>query len=132
MSEFLSNALASGALHLSGDLDRSVTYHDPCSLGREMKVFDAPRQVLSAIPGLQLKEMRLNREHSPCCGNGGGVPATFPEIASGAGANAGVIVLETGADILVTSCPSCQQSLRKQVPGMEVIDLTVIVAQALA
>lgn len=131
MSEFLSNAIASGTLNLAGALDGVVTYHDPCSLGREMKVFDAPRQVLSAIPGLRLNEMRLNREHSPCCGNGGGVPATFPEIASGAGANAGEIILETGADILITSCPSCQQSLRKQVPGMEVIDLTVIVAGAL-
>ena len=116
---------------MAGALGGVVTYHDPCSLGREMKVFDAPRQVLSAISGLQLREMRLNREHSPCCGNGGGVPATFPEIASGAGANAGELILETGADILVTSCPSCQQSLRKHVPGMEVRDLTLIVAQAL-
>jgi heterodisulfide reductase subunit D len=131
MSEYLANALASGTLKLSGALDGVVTYHDPCSLGREMKVFDAPRQVLSAVHGLQLNEMRLNREHSPCCGNGGGVPATFPEIASGAGANAGEVILETGADILVTSCPSCQQSLKKHVPGMEVRDLTVIIAQAL-
>ena len=131
MSEFLYNALASGKLNLAGAVDGIVTYHDPCSLGREMKVFDAPRQVLSAIPGLKLKEMRLNREHSPCCGNGGGVPATFPEIAYGAGANAGAVIQETGADILVTSCPSCQQSLRKHVPGMVVMDLTEIVAQAL-
>lgn len=132
MSEFLSNAIASGTLKLAGVVDGVVTYHDPCSLGREMKVFEAPREVLAAIPGLHLREMRLNREHSPCCGNGGGVPATFPEIASGAGANAGALILETGADILVTSCPSCQQSLRQHVPGMEVLDLTVIVARALA
>lgn len=132
MSEFISNAIVSGKLKLSGVLEGVATYHDPCSLGRELKVFDAPRLVLSAIPGLHLIEMRLNREHSPCCGNGGGVPATFPEISFGAGANAGEIILETGADILVTSCPSCQQSLRKHLPGMEVIDLTVIVAQALA
>jgi heterodisulfide reductase subunit D len=132
MSEFLTNAIASGTLKLAHPLEYVVTYHDPCSLGREMKVFDAPREVLTAIPGLHLREMRLNREHSPCCGNGGGVPATFPKIANGAGENAGAVILETGADVLVTSCPACQQSLRKHVPGMEVMDLSVIVAKALA
>ena len=132
ISEYLANAIHSGRLELRESFRGTITYHDPCSLGREMKVFDAPRDVLTAIPGLQLREMRLNREHSPCCGNGGGVPATFPEIASGAGANAGDVILETGADILVTSCPSCQQSLKKHVPGMEVEDLTVIVARTLA
>jgi Fe-S oxidoreductase len=132
ISEYLSDAVVSNKLNFSGGAAGMVTYHDPCSLGREMKVFDAPRQVLSAMPGLQLKEMRLNREHSPCCGNGGGVPATFPQIATGAGANAGEIILETGAEILVTSCPSCQQSLRKHVPGMEVVDLTVLAARALS
>jgi len=70
--------------------------------------------------------MRLNREHSPFCGNGGGVPATLPEIAPGAGENAGAMILETGADILVTSCPSCQQSLEQHIPGMEVLDLNAI------
>ena len=132
MSEFLANAIASDALKFTRPLEYTVTFHDPCSLGREMKVFDAPREVLSAIPGVDLREMRLNREHSPCCGNGGGVPATFPGIANGAGENAGALILETGASVLVTSCPSCQQSLRKHVPGMEVLDLTVIVARALA
>lgn len=131
MSEFLSDAIHSGTLKLTGSRKGIVTYHDPCSLGREMRVFDAPREVLSNIPGINLREMRLNREHSPCCGYGGGVPATFPEIATGAGANAGAIILETGADILVTSCPSCHESLKKHVPGMEILDLTVIVAQAL-
>lgn len=132
LSEFLANAIASGRLKLSGSIDRLATYHDPCSLGREMKVFEAPRQVLSAIPQLRLRELRLNREHAPCCGNGGGVPATFPEIASGAGKNAGALILETGAEILVTACPSCQQSLKKHVPGMQVLDLTVIVSRVLA
>ena len=132
MSEFLANTIASGRLKLSRPLDYVVTYHDPCSLGREMKVYDAPREVLNAIPGIRLHEMRLNREHSPCCGDGGGVRATFPEIAYGAGENAGALILETGADVLVTSCPSCQQSLRKHVPGMDVLDLSVLVARALA
>lgn len=132
MSEFLANAIASWALKFTRFLEFTVTYHDPCSLGREMKVYDAPREILSAIPGLRLHEMRLNREHSPCCGNGGGVPATFPKIANGAGKNAADIILEAGAQVLVTSCPSCQQILRKHVSCMEVMDLTVIAARALA
>lgn len=131
MSEFITNAIASGTLKLTHPVVQVVTYHDPCSLGRDMKVYDVPREVLSAIPELSLRAMRLNREHSPCCGNGGRMSATFPEIARGAGEYAGAVILETGADVLVTSCMSCQQSLRKHVLGMEVVDLTVIVARAL-
>jgi heterodisulfide reductase subunit D len=131
ISEFLAEAIASGSLKLTTPVGKVVTYHDPCSLGREMRVFDEPRKVLGAIPGLDLVEMRLNREHSPCCGNGGGVPVTFSSIAHGAGKNAGEIILETGAQMLVTSCPSCQQSLKKHVPGMEVVDIIELVERAL-
>ena len=75
--------------------------------------------------------MRLNRAHAPCCGNGGGVPATSFDIAFGAGKNAGQVILETGADILVTACPSCKQSLINHVPGMEVLDIAELVKRAL-
>jgi Fe-S oxidoreductase len=96
-----------------------------------MQVYEAPRQVLSAVPGAEFREMRLNRGHSPCCGNGGGVPATSADIAYGAGKNAGDVILETGAEVLVTACPSCKQSLMHHVPGMEVLDIAELVERAL-
>ena len=131
VSEYLAEELVAGRLALTRAQDLSLTYHDPCSLGRELGIYEAPRQVLEAVPGVELREMRLNRQHSPCCGNGGGVLATDFQLAYGAGRNAGEIVLETEADVLITACPSCKHSLMKHVPGMEVLDIAELVERAL-
>jgi len=131
ISEFLARLIAAGKLILTQKLDLSLTYHDPCSLGREMRVFDEPRQVIQAVPGIDFREMRLNRNFSPCCGNGGGLPMTDFKTAFKAGENAGAVILETKADVLVTSCPSCKLSLSKHVPGMQVLDIAELLAQAL-
>jgi Fe-S oxidoreductase len=127
ISEYLAEELDAGRLDLPPAQDISLTYHDPCSLGRELGVYEAPRQVLQAVPGIEVRELRLSRQYSPCCGNGGGVLATDFKLAHGAGRNAGEIVMETGADILVTACPSCKHSLIKHVPGMEVLDIAELV-----
>ena len=131
ISEYLAEQLAVGQLRLSGQQRISLTYHDPCSLGRELGVYEAPRQVLKAIPGTEFREMRLNRQHSPCCGNGGGVLATDFHLAYQAGRNAGEVVMETKADVLVTACPSCKHSLVKHVRGMEVLDIAELVERCL-
>jgi len=131
MAEYLAEEIEAGRLHPSRAVESSVTYHDSCALGRELQVFDAPRRVLAALPGVQLRELRLNRAHAPCCGGGGGLPATNPVMAAGAAKNAGEIVLETGADILVTACPSCKESLSHHLPGTEVLDIAELVERAL-
>ena len=123
VSEFLDYKLGSGALKLRPAPEMRVTYHDPCSLGRQMQVYDPPRRLIQALPGVEFRELRLNRQYAPCCGNGGGVPSTDFAIAAGAGENAGAVILETGADLLVTSCPSCKLSLAKHVGGMHVLDI---------
>jgi Fe-S oxidoreductase len=131
ISELIAEDLAKGVIKPSRTLKISVTYHDPCLLGRELKVFDAPREVIKMLSGVELRELRLNREHSPCCGHGGGVPFTNPAIAAGAGVNAAEIVLETGAQALVTACPSCKASFSRHIQGMEVMDLAELVLLAL-
>jgi heterodisulfide reductase subunit D len=131
LSEYLAEEIKAGRLNMTRSVNASLTYHDSCGLGREMQVFDTPREVLSEIPGIEFREMRLNRAYAPCCGNGGGVPATSFDIAFGAGKNAGQVILETEADILVTACPSCKHSLMNHVPGMEVLDIAELVKRAL-
>ena len=84
-----------------------VTYHDPCYLGRHSGVYDAPRDVLRSIPGLDFVEMERNREQSMCCGGGGG--GLWMEKLKGERLSDLRIeeALATGASILATACPYC-------------------------
>ena len=69
-SEYLENLLMQNRLLLK-EINASVTYHDPCDLGRNSGIYDSPRKVLKAIPGLRLVELPNNRQLSVCCGGGG-------------------------------------------------------------
>ena len=84
-----------------------VTYHDPCYLGRHSSVYDAPREVLASIPGLDFVEMGRNREQSMCCGGGGG--GLWMEKLKGERLSDLRVeeALATGASVLATSCPYC-------------------------
>jgi Fe-S oxidoreductase len=137
ISQVLEELLASKALTLESRGERTVTYHDPCFLGRRNGIYDAPRNVLRSIPGVRLVEMKRSRERSFCCGGGGGrmwVESTEGEKI------AEVRVREaagTGAETIVTACPFCFSNLDDAVKtaGFEgriaVKDLTELVAECL-
>ncbi|HSW28698.1 MAG TPA: heterodisulfide reductase-related iron-sulfur binding cluster [Longimicrobiales bacterium] len=137
VSQALEAAVASGALTLEGRGRRKVTYHDPCFLGRRGGVYDAPRNVLRSIPGVELVEMGRSRENSFCCGGGGGRMWTE----GGGEEKMSEIRLReavgTGAEIMVTACPFCFTNFDDAVKtaGFEgrivVKDLTELVAEAL-
>lgn len=91
----------------------TVTYHDPCYLGRHNRVYDAPRSILKSIPGLQLVEMRRNRVNAFCCGGGGGNFFT-DMIGPGEDNPARVRIreaLDTGASVVAVACPQCAKML---------------------
>jgi len=138
-SEFLSDLISDGKIKLDGKLTKKVSYQDPCRLGRHMGIFDAPRKVITSIPGVELVEMDRNRENALCCG----VSAWM-----GCGRHSKQMQIErlseakgTRADLLVTACPKCQIHLncalserlpvKKEEVAIETCDLSVLVARAL-
>jgi heterodisulfide reductase subunit D len=117
------------------EINATVTYHDPCDLGRNSGVFEEPRQVLKAIPGLKLVELDHNRQLSMCCGGGGNVEMVDPEL-SGKVAQMKLDEIErTGADMVVSSCQQCLRTIatraRRQKKDLVVKDLTELVVEAM-
>jgi len=109
-------------------LDLTVTYHDPCHLGRHNKIYEAPRKVIQAI--CTLKEMKNIKENSRCCGGGGGVRIGYPDISLELARNRLEDVPEC-VDYIVTSCPLCVRNLRDAGGDIEVIDIVELVAMAM-
>lgn len=133
-TEFITQLLAEGQLSL-GPLEKAVTYHDPCDLGRNAGVYDAPRQVLGAIPGLQFTEVRERRERSLCCGGGGDLEMVDPELVAQVANGTLSKLAETGADTIATACQQCLRTLADATGrgslDIEVVDIVQLVAQAL-
>ena len=109
--EYVERLLKEGRLKLELPVNRKVTFHDPCHLGRHAGVFDAPRNVMNAIPGLELVEMSRHREHSRCCGAGAGFKAQYNDYAEEIAADRVREALSTGAEQIITTCPFCAINL---------------------
>jgi len=96
-------------------LDLKIAYHDPCYLGRHLNVYDPPRRVLRAIPGVDLKEHPKSRWLSSCCGAGGAASFKYAHesLAIDQAAKRFGQLKATGAEAIVTACPFCVMSLRE-------------------
>lgn len=97
----------------------TVTYHDPCHLGKQSKIFDEPREVL-AKAGVKIKEMKFSKDKSFCCGGGGGVKSNNKEAANKIAAERLAMANETGMNILITPCPMCYLNLKENSQQMEI------------
>jgi len=109
-------------------LDITVTYHDPCHLGRHNRVYEQPRQVIRAI--CRLVEMKSNRKDARCCGGGGGVRAGYKDLSLQM-ARRRLEDVPANVDYIVTSCPLCIRNLRDGGGGERVIDLVDLVGMAM-
>jgi Fe-S oxidoreductase len=108
-TQVLRDLIKEGRLKPASKLDTKVTYHDSCFLGRHAGEYEAPREILIAIPGVELVEMERNRQNSFCCGGGSGNFYTDP-FGGGVNSPSRIRVREadkTGASILAVACPTC-------------------------
>lgn len=121
-SEFLDYLIKSGRLQMANKVEQAITYHDPCYLGRYNDVYDAPRAVLEAIPGVELKEMRRTRNNALCCGAGGG--RMWIEEHNGRRMNQNRMqdALDTGAPTLAAACPFCTSMFEDGIKGKDAGD----------
>ena len=118
ITQLLAEAFKEGKLKSRSGSALKVSYHDPCYLGRGLGIYDAPRDVLAALHGVQLIEMERNKQNSFCCG----ARATGSYMEGMAEWTAGERIKEfraTGADLLVTACPYCTENFRKALPPEE-------------
>lgn len=134
----LKELIDQGKLSLQKPLNCAVTYHDPCYLGRHNRLFQEPREIIRAIPGVTLIEMDHHGADSLCCGGGGGRMWQGPEL-RGEARMSEIRVREaqaTGADILITACPLCLIMLEDAVKTLalearlKVLDLNELILQS--
>ncbi len=137
-TEFIDELIRGGKLKLSAEANGSVTFHDPCYLGRHNGIFDQPRALIQST-GAKLTEPKRHRSNSFCCGAGGG--QFWKEEEKGTervGTNRYRELKQTGAKTVATGCPFCMRMITEETAkeepetAMEVLDVAEIVARSLA
>jgi heterodisulfide reductase subunit D len=123
-----------GKIELSTPVERTVTYHDPCRLNKRMGVWQAPREILRAIPGLTFVDVDHVTQWSYCSGAGSNLFVEKPELTAEISRRrlAKVAELEGGVDTLVSACPWSERPLTEEgkAAGIEVFDIFELVAEA--
>ncbi|MHA1439556.1 MAG: (Fe-S)-binding protein [Promethearchaeota archaeon] len=131
--ELIKKLLDEKKIKIKSKYNKVITYHDPCHLGRHMGIYEIPREIIRAIPGVKLIEMGRNRNHAWCCGAGGGVKIGYPDWALEISKERLEEAKKTGATILTSMCPFCKTNLsdsnEKYNMGFEVLDLIEIIDQ---
>jgi len=128
-TEALEEIIEAGRIELK-PFKRPVTYHDPCDLGRTSKVYEAPRNVIRAIPDITFTEMEHNREYSLCCGGGGDVEMADKDLTAAVAQRRVEEAAATEAQVILSACQQCERTLaegarraRIRVRAMDIAEL---------
>ncbi len=133
-TEYAYNLVRSGRIPLK-ELQLTVTYHDPCDLGRGANVYEEPRRVIRSLPGVELVEMPRNREKCACCGGGGNLEMVDKDLSAAIAKEKIEEALSTGAQAVVTACQQCVRTMNTYVKRnkikLDVMDITQLIERAL-
>jgi heterodisulfide reductase subunit D len=133
-TQHLAMLLEEGKIDL-GPVERTVTYHDPCDLGRKSGEYEAPRAILNSIPGLEFKEMVTYGENAMCCGGGGDVEISDRQVTGEVGVLRMQQAQETGAEAVVSACQQCKRTLltgaRQAKIRMRAMDISELVLESM-
>ena len=120
-TQFVAEAIEQGRLEPSKAVKKRVTYHDPCFLGKRNEIYDAPRQILKAIDGVELFEMKRTKSNSFCCGGGAGrVWTEDAPCEKRPSVNRINEAMELGVEVITTACPFCVTTLEDAVKTLDV------------
>ncbi|HEV7858475.1 MAG TPA: heterodisulfide reductase-related iron-sulfur binding cluster [Pyrinomonadaceae bacterium] len=135
-SEYLATLVDEGRLKPLAALDRKITFHDPCYLGRQNGVYDAPRELVQISSRVEAVEMERSREKSFCCGGGGGMSFVDEPAGQRVNQNRAQEAIDTGADVLAVGCPFCMTMMedginaRKGERDVRVMDVSELLWEA--
>jgi Fe-S oxidoreductase len=138
-AQLLGRLVAEGRLAPEAPVEATVTYHDPCYLGRHNDVYDPPRAVLDAVPGVRSVEMHRCRERGFCCGAGGARMWMEERIGKRVNVERTDEALATGADVVGTACPYCmvmlddaikQRQAEGAAEGVRVLDVAQVLEES--
>lgn len=134
VTQFIKQHLLQNKLQFK-TIDKVVTYHDPCDLGRGSREYNTPRDIIKAIPGIKLVEMENNRENCACCGGGGNLEMIDADLSKDIAGAKIRQVIDTGADAVITSCQQCVRTMKSYARlnkiKLEVLDIVELVKKAL-
>jgi len=143
--EFINRLIKEGRIKFTKTIPMTVTYHDPCHLGRRdhvyvpgepiMGIYDAPRDIIRSIPGVELIEMERIKENAWCCGAGGGAKEAYPDFNAWTAQERIEEAKVTGAEALVTACGWCERNFIDAIDAdggkLKVYDIVELVQQAI-
>ncbi len=133
-TEYLAGLIKEGKIELN-ELDETVAYHDPCDLGRNGGIYEAPRDIIKSIPGVTLVELEHNRASSLCCGGGGNLQSVDPELTARITELRVAEIKASGATVVVSACQQCEQMLisaiQKAKLPIRVMDISQLILEAL-
>jgi len=133
-TEYLACLIREGRIPMH-ELAETVTYHDPCDLGRNGGIYETPREIIRGIPGVRFVELPHHREQALCCGGGGNLQSVDADLAAEIARLRTEEIRAVGATVVVSACQQCEQMLtaavRKAKLPVRVMDVSQLILEAM-